>query len=59
MPRTSSEIGLFLLLTLLLSSVFYALIINTGHLECGAWHVYDGADVVPWSSSAVVLLAAW
>jgi len=33
MSRTSSsEIGLFLVLTLLLSSVFYALIIGTGHM---------------------------
>lgn len=32
---TSSGIGLFLLLTLLLSCVFYALIIGTGHLAAG------------------------
>jgi len=32
---TSSGIGLFLLLTLLLSSIFYALIIATGHIGAG------------------------
>jgi membrane protease YdiL (CAAX protease family) len=35
MRNTSSGIGLFLLLTLLLSSIFYALIIGTGHLGAG------------------------
>jgi len=51
---TSSGIGLFLLLTLLLSSVFYALIIGSGHLGA-ARGMYTAA--LMWCPGVAALLA--